>query len=55
MISKEKGKLKLTTLTSTYFHAYRVSIQLLHCIRRNRYITQLAKMSIDPKFIGTHS
>ena len=32
----EKIKVKLATLTSTYFHAHRVSIQLLHCIRKIR-------------------
>ena len=51
MISKEKVKLELSTLTSNFFHAYLVSISLLHYSHKVRCITQRAKMSIDPKFI----
>ena len=79
MISKEKVRLKLTTLTSTHFHACRVSTSPFYNWKpvfgdkiawisigrgsgalegltpplhlQNQVITQLAKMSIDPKFI----
>ena len=47
----EQIKLELTTLTFTYFHAHRVSIYLLRCIRKITCISQLANMSIDPKCI----
>ena len=56
MFLKEKVMPKLTTLTSTrYPHSYRVSILVPPLIvfpKSGSFITRLAKMSIDPRFLS---